>query len=152
MGRSGIWVGECYIIDQQHEIREQLEKAVGGRRWKDMMIVYLHDFEEEQRDFARRVNSLIADTHEACLDRMYFVQELQSVVSEVVPAMSAVFLEKVMEKQERMESQLVGLQEEANKMVHESNAFLFKLMDADPSHRRIFGLDGGQSGQPSDRS
>ncbi|GJR10570.1 hypothetical protein Tco_0793222 [Tanacetum coccineum] len=23
MGRSGIWVGECYIIDQQHEIRER---------------------------------------------------------------------------------------------------------------------------------
>ncbi|GJR72817.1 hypothetical protein Tco_0085182 [Tanacetum coccineum] len=22
MGRSGIWVGECYFIDQQHEIRE----------------------------------------------------------------------------------------------------------------------------------
>ncbi|GKG48694.1 reverse transcriptase domain-containing protein, partial [Tanacetum coccineum] len=21
MGRSGIWVGECYFIDQQHEIR-----------------------------------------------------------------------------------------------------------------------------------
>ncbi|GKF36577.1 putative reverse transcriptase domain, ribonuclease H-like domain, aspartic peptidase domain protein, partial [Tanacetum coccineum] len=23
MGRSGIWVGECYFIDQQHEIRER---------------------------------------------------------------------------------------------------------------------------------
>ncbi|GKG35825.1 hypothetical protein Tco_0440979, partial [Tanacetum coccineum] len=23
MGHSGIWVGECYFIDQQHEIRER---------------------------------------------------------------------------------------------------------------------------------
>ncbi|GJT97330.1 hypothetical protein Tco_1092848 [Tanacetum coccineum] len=27
MGRSGIWVGECYFIDQQHEIRDSLQKV-----------------------------------------------------------------------------------------------------------------------------
>nr|GEV32730.1 reverse transcriptase domain-containing protein [Tanacetum cinerariifolium] len=30
---------------------EKLDKAVSGRRWMDMMIVYLQDFDDEQRDF-----------------------------------------------------------------------------------------------------
>ncbi|GKC22042.1 hypothetical protein Tco_1024192 [Tanacetum coccineum] len=110
------------------------------------------EFKDEQRDFALRVNRLIGDTSKACLNRMYFVQELQSVVGEAVPAKTVVFLEKMMEKQEGVESQLYDLEKKANKMAHETNTFLFKIMDEEPSHKRIFELDDGQRGQTFDRS
>ncbi|GKC69966.1 hypothetical protein Tco_1115849, partial [Tanacetum coccineum] len=129
VGQRVIWK-KCIRRDENSEAMEwsprceKLEKAVGGHRWMDMMIVYLQEFEDEQRDFALRVNRLIGDTHEACLNRMYF---------------------------EGMKSHLCDLEKEANKMAHETNAFLFKLMDEEPSHRHVFRLDDGQRGQPSDR-
>nr|GEW02736.1 hypothetical protein [Tanacetum cinerariifolium] len=117
-----------------------------------MTIVYVREFEDEQRDFALRVNRVIGDTHEACLNRMYFVQELQSVMGMAMPAKTAVFLEKMMEKQEGMESHQFDSDKEANKMAHETNAFLFKLMDEEPSYRRVFRLNDEQRGQLSDKS
>ncbi|GKC92299.1 hypothetical protein Tco_1157741 [Tanacetum coccineum] len=35
---------------------EELEKAVGGRNWLDMMIVYCRQFADEHQDFALQVN------------------------------------------------------------------------------------------------
>nr|GEV64819.1 hypothetical protein [Tanacetum cinerariifolium] len=49
---------------------EELERAVGGRNWLDMMIVYFDEYAYEQREFNRRLNGLIGEMNEACADRM----------------------------------------------------------------------------------
>ncbi|GJS28770.1 hypothetical protein Tco_0489390 [Tanacetum coccineum] len=49
---------------------EKLEKAVGGRNWLDMMIVYFDEYAYKQREFACRMNRLIDEMNEACADRM----------------------------------------------------------------------------------
>ncbi|GKA47730.1 hypothetical protein Tco_0740613 [Tanacetum coccineum] len=78
---------------------KELERAVGGRNWLDMMIVYFDEYAYEQREFTRRLNGLIGEMNEACADKMAFVQELQSVAVESVPAKTAVFLEQMMNKE-----------------------------------------------------
>ncbi|GJR63058.1 hypothetical protein Tco_1505220 [Tanacetum coccineum] len=50
-------------------------------------------------EFTRRLNGLIGEMNEACVDRMAFVQELQSVAGESMPAKTAVFLEEMMNKE-----------------------------------------------------
>ncbi|GJU19740.1 hypothetical protein Tco_1153082 [Tanacetum coccineum] len=65
---------------------KELERAVGGRNWLDMMIVYFDEYAYEQREFTRRLNGLIGEMNEACADRMAFVQELWSVAGESVHA------------------------------------------------------------------
>nr|GEY60042.1 hypothetical protein [Tanacetum cinerariifolium] len=88
---------------------EELERAVAGRNWLDMMIVYFDEYAYEQREFTRRLNGLIGEMNEACADRMDFVQELQSVVGESVAAKTAVFLEHMMNKEGSRECQLADL-------------------------------------------
>ncbi|GJS39083.1 hypothetical protein Tco_0564126 [Tanacetum coccineum] len=75
---------------------EELERAVGGHNWLDMMIVYFDEYAYEQREFTRRLNGLIGEMNEACADRIAFVRELRSVAGESVPAKAAVFLEEMM--------------------------------------------------------
>ncbi|GJU19939.1 hypothetical protein Tco_1153281 [Tanacetum coccineum] len=89
---------------------EKLEKAVDGRNWLDMMIVYCKEFADELQDFADRA----------------------------VSATTAVFLEKMMNKEGNREWQLRDLEKEAREMNFEIDSFLLKLMDEEPSHRRIF--------------
>nr|GEV19895.1 hypothetical protein [Tanacetum cinerariifolium] len=88
---------------------EELERAVGGRNWLDMMIVYFDEYAYEQREFTRRLNGLIGEMNDACVDRMTFVQELRSVVGESVPAKTAVFLEQMINKEGSRECQLADL-------------------------------------------
>ncbi|GJU45672.1 hypothetical protein Tco_1202938 [Tanacetum coccineum] len=88
---------------------EELERAVGGRNWLDMMTVYFDEYAYEQREFTRRLNGLIGEMNEACADRMAFVQELRSVAGESVPAKTAVFLEEMMNKEGSREWQLADL-------------------------------------------
>ncbi|GJV04345.1 copia protein [Tanacetum coccineum] len=78
---------------------EKLKKAVGGRNWLDMMIVYCREFADEHQDFSLQVKRLIGDLREACEDRIAFVRELWSVAGETVPAKIAVFLEEMMNKE-----------------------------------------------------
>ncbi|GJW71093.1 hypothetical protein Tco_0128010 [Tanacetum coccineum] len=125
---------------------EELEKAVGAHNWVDMMIVYFQIVADEHQDFALRVNRLIGEMNEACSDREAFVRELQNVTGETVPAMTVGFLKKMMYKEGNMEWQLRGLEKEAREMAFEIQSFLFKLMDAEPSHRRVFCGDDGQRG------
>ncbi|GKD43716.1 hypothetical protein Tco_1268361 [Tanacetum coccineum] len=101
---------------------------------------------DEHRDFALRVNRLIREMNEAGSDRGAFVWELQSVTGETVPAMSVVFLEKMMDKEGNKEWQLRDLEKEAREMAFEIESFLFKLMDAELSHKRVFYGDDGQRG------
>ncbi|GKA28175.1 hypothetical protein Tco_0714343 [Tanacetum coccineum] len=91
--------------------------GVGERNWLDMMIVYCREFTDEHRDFALRVNS---------------------VAYETVPAKTAAFLEEMINKEGSMEWQLCDLEKEAREMAFEIESFLLKLMDEEPSHRRIF--------------
>ncbi|GJV59853.1 retrovirus-related pol polyprotein from transposon TNT 1-94 [Tanacetum coccineum] len=78
---------------------EELEKAIGGRNWLDMMIVYYRKFADEHSNSALRVNRLVGEMNEACLDRIYFVRELRSVLGDTVPAKTVVFLEEMMDKE-----------------------------------------------------
>nr|GFA30356.1 hypothetical protein [Tanacetum cinerariifolium] len=78
---------------------EKLEKAVGGRYWLDMMIVYCQKLVDEHWNFSDRVCRLIRVMNEACSDRMAFVYELQSVPGEIVPVKTAVFLEDMINKE-----------------------------------------------------
>nr|GEU29093.1 hypothetical protein [Tanacetum cinerariifolium] len=78
---------------------EDLKIVVGGRNWLDMIIVYFDEYAYEQREFTRRLNGLIGEMNEACADRMAFIQELQSVVGEFVPAKTAVFFKQMMNKE-----------------------------------------------------
>ncbi|GJR70891.1 hypothetical protein Tco_0016956 [Tanacetum coccineum] len=94
---------------------EESEKDVGGRIWLDMMIVYCR--------------------------RIAFVQELRSMAGETVPAKTALFLEKMMDKEGNREWQLCDLENEAREMAFEIEAFLLKLMDEEPSHRRAAAED-----------
>ncbi|GJS88034.1 hypothetical protein Tco_0770670 [Tanacetum coccineum] len=110
------------------------------------MIVYFQKVADEHRDFALRVNRLIGEMNEACSDREAFVWELQNVTGETVQAMTVGFLEKMMDKEGNMEWKLRSLEKEAREMAFEIESFLFKLMDAEPSHRRVFGGDYGQRG------
>ncbi|GKE74832.1 hypothetical protein Tco_1536873, partial [Tanacetum coccineum] len=109
-----------------------------------MMIVYFHKVADEHRDFALRVNRLIGEMNEACSDRGAFVRELRSVTGETIPAMTVVFLEKMMDKEGNREWQLRELEKEAREMAFEIESFIFKLMDAEPSHRRVFDGDDRQ--------
>ncbi|GKB87854.1 hypothetical protein Tco_0960126 [Tanacetum coccineum] len=86
--------------------------------------------------------------NEACLDRGAFVRELWSVTGETVLAMTAVFLEKIMDKEGNREWQLRDLEKEAREMAFEIESFLFKLMGVEHSYKRVFGGDDGQSGVP----
>nr|GEY68096.1 hypothetical protein [Tanacetum cinerariifolium] len=92
---------------------EELERAVGGRNWLDMMIVYFDEYAYEQQEFTRRLNGLIGEMNEACADRITFVQELWSVPGEPVPVKIAVFLEEMMNKEGSRECQLADLVNEA---------------------------------------
>ncbi|GJZ17371.1 hypothetical protein Tco_0553494 [Tanacetum coccineum] len=83
---------------------EELERVVGGRNWLDMMIVYFDEY------------------------AMAFVQELQSVAGESVPAKTAVFLKQMMNKEGSRECQLADLVTEAREMVREIELFVGKLM------------------------
>ncbi|GJY51123.1 hypothetical protein Tco_0441970 [Tanacetum coccineum] len=78
---------------------EELERVVCGRNWLDMMTVYFDKYAYEHREVARRVNGLIGEMNEACVDRIAFVRELQSVAGESVPATTTVFLEEMMNKE-----------------------------------------------------
>ncbi|GJU62463.1 hypothetical protein Tco_1244298 [Tanacetum coccineum] len=99
---------------------EELERAVGESNW------------------------LNGDMIVACEDSVAFVGELQSVVGETVSAKTAVFLEEMMNKEGSMEWQLRGLEKEVREMVFEIDSFLLKLMDEEPSHKRVFRGDDGQ--------
>ncbi|GJX95630.1 hypothetical protein Tco_0351428, partial [Tanacetum coccineum] len=99
---------------------------------------------DEHRDFALRVNRLIGEINEACSDRGAFVRELRSVTGETVPAMTVVFLEKMMDKEGNREWQLRELEKEAREIAFGIESFIFKLMDAEPSHRRVFDGDDRQ--------
>ncbi|GJS33667.1 hypothetical protein Tco_0532049 [Tanacetum coccineum] len=125
---------------------EELEKAVGGRNWLDMMIVYCQQFADEHRDFALQVNKLVGVMNEACSSRMAFIRELRSVADKAVPAKTAMFLEEMMNKEGNREWQLRNLAKEAKELAFEIRAFLLKLMDEEPSYRRVFGGDDGQKG------
>ncbi|GJW51547.1 hypothetical protein Tco_0092898 [Tanacetum coccineum] len=46
----------------------------------------------------------------------------------------------------RRECQLCDLEKEAREIAFEIEAFLLKLMDEEPSHKRVFGGDDGQIG------
>ncbi|GJS86170.1 hypothetical protein Tco_0752711 [Tanacetum coccineum] len=87
---------------------EKLEKAVGGRYWLDMMIVYCRKLADEHRDFTDRVS------REDCY-----------------------VLEEMINKEGNREWQLRGLEKEAREMAFEIESFLLKLMDEEPSHRHI---------------
>ncbi|GJZ68570.1 putative reverse transcriptase domain-containing protein [Tanacetum coccineum] len=103
-------------------------RAIGGRNWLDMMIVYFDEYAYEQWEFAHRLNGLIGEMNEACRDRMAFVQELQSVAGESVPAKTAVFLEEMMNKEGSREWQLADLVREGRERVREIEFFVGKLM------------------------
>ncbi|GKC94777.1 hypothetical protein Tco_1160219 [Tanacetum coccineum] len=107
---------------------KELERAVGGHNWLDMMIVYFDDYAYEQREFTRRLNVLIGEMNEACIDRMAFVQELRSVAGESVPAKTVVSLEEMMNKEGSIECQLADLVNEGRELVHEIEFFVGKLM------------------------
>ncbi|GJR64932.1 hypothetical protein Tco_0010997 [Tanacetum coccineum] len=107
---------------------KELERAVGGRNWFDMMIVYFNEYAYEQREFTRRLNGLIGEMNEACADRIAFVQELRSVAGESVPAKTTVFLEQMMNKEGSRECQLADLVTEGREMVREIEFFVRKLM------------------------
>nr|GEU48823.1 hypothetical protein [Tanacetum cinerariifolium] len=68
-----------------------------------MMIVYCQKYADEHRDFALRVNTLVGQMNEACLDRISFVHELQSVAGATVPVKTVLLLEKMMDKKGNME-------------------------------------------------
>nr|GEW99752.1 hypothetical protein [Tanacetum cinerariifolium] len=114
---------------------EKLEKAVGGRYWLDMMIVYCQKLAGDHQDFANRVSRLIGVMNEACSDRMAFVRGLHCVPGEIVSAKTIVFLEEMMNKEGNKEWQLRGLEKEAIEMVFEIESFFLKLMDEEPSHK-----------------
>ncbi|GJT44913.1 hypothetical protein Tco_0953628 [Tanacetum coccineum] len=107
---------------------EMLKRAVGGRSWLDMMIVYFDEYAYEQREFTRRLNGLIGEMNEACANRIAFVQDLQSVAGESVPAKTTVFLEEMMKKEGSREWQLADLVQEGKERVHEIEFFMGKLM------------------------
>ncbi|GJZ80251.1 hypothetical protein Tco_0645245 [Tanacetum coccineum] len=111
-----------------------------------MLIVYCREFTDEHRDFALQVNRLIGDMIIACKDSVAFVGELQSVAGENVSAKTAVFLEEMVNKKGSMEWQLHGLEKEAREMAFEIDSFLLKLVDEEPSHKRVFRGDDGQRG------
>nr|GEU97983.1 hypothetical protein [Tanacetum cinerariifolium] len=79
-----------------------------------------------QREFTRRLNGLIGEMNEACADRMAFVQELQSVVGESVPAKTVVFLEQMVNKEGSRECQLADLVTEANYKVYGDKGVIVK--------------------------
>ncbi|GJW23169.1 hypothetical protein Tco_0033791 [Tanacetum coccineum] len=107
---------------------EELERAVGGHNWLDMMIVYFDEYAYEQREFTRRLNGLIGEMNEACADRIAFVRELRSVAGESVPAKATVFLEEMMNKEGSREWQLADLVREGRERVREIEFFVGKLM------------------------
>ncbi|GJR36748.1 hypothetical protein Tco_1212432 [Tanacetum coccineum] len=74
---------------------------------------------------------------EACEDMVDFVRELRSVAGETVLAKTALFLEEMMNKEGSREWQLRDLEKEAREMDFEIGIFLLKLMDEEPSHRRV---------------
>nr|GEU77108.1 hypothetical protein [Tanacetum cinerariifolium] len=107
---------------------EELEIAVGGRNWLDTVIVYFDEYAYEQREFTHRLNGLIGEMNEACVDRTAFVQELRSVVGEYVPAKTAVFLEQMINKEGSREYQLADLVNEGREMLGQIEFFVGKLM------------------------
>ncbi|GJU21624.1 hypothetical protein Tco_1154966 [Tanacetum coccineum] len=107
---------------------KELEKAVSGRNWLDMMVVYFDEYAYEQREFACRVNRLIGEMNEACADRMAFVRELRSVAGETIPAKTAAFFKEMLNKEGTIEWQLADVQREAKERVHKIEFFVGKLM------------------------
>nr|GEU98842.1 hypothetical protein [Tanacetum cinerariifolium] len=107
---------------------DELQRVVGGRNWLDMMIVYFDEYAYEQRELTHRLNGLIGEINEACVDRMDFVQELRSVADESVPAKTVVFLEEMMNKEGSKEWQLADLVRKCREMVRKIEFFLGKLM------------------------
>nr|GEU69046.1 retrovirus-related Pol polyprotein from transposon TNT 1-94 [Tanacetum cinerariifolium] len=72
------------------------------------------------------------------------LKELRSVAGETVSAKTVLFLEKMIDKEGNREWLLCDLGKEAREMAFEIESFLLKLMDEEPSHRRVFGGDDGQ--------
>nr|GEW02735.1 hypothetical protein [Tanacetum cinerariifolium] len=107
------------VYEKRRNLADELRSIRG--------IVVVVKATEFVTDTLRKDNAWVAQLRE----------ELQSVMGMAVPAKTAVFLEKMMEKQEGMESHQSDSDKEANKMAHETNAFLFKLMDEEPFYRPL---------------
>nr|GEY30361.1 hypothetical protein [Tanacetum cinerariifolium] len=61
----------------------ELERAVGGRNWLDMMIVYFDEYAFEEREFTRRLNGLIGEMNEAECQLADLVNEGREMVREI---------------------------------------------------------------------
>ncbi|GKE33047.1 hypothetical protein Tco_1452369 [Tanacetum coccineum] len=63
-----------------------------------MVVLYCQKFASEHWEFAIRMNRLVGEMHEACQDRIGFVQELESVAGVTVTTKTVVFLKEMMDK------------------------------------------------------
>ncbi|GKA42127.1 hypothetical protein Tco_0734787 [Tanacetum coccineum] len=108
---------------------EELGRAIGGRNWLHMMIMYLRKYADKHRDFALHVSSLVEDINEGGPDRRAFLRELRYVSCETVPVKTTLFLEQMMDKEGNRECKLRDLIKEAREMAVEIKSFLLKLME-----------------------
>nr|GEZ68793.1 hypothetical protein [Tanacetum cinerariifolium] len=79
------WLSKCV----------ELQEDASSSDWSDMFIFYCHRSAAEDREFARRINTLRGELIVACQERVYFVQELEIVKRIIAPVKMVEFLNEI---------------------------------------------------------
>nr|GEV11662.1 hypothetical protein [Tanacetum cinerariifolium] len=123
------------IVDERENFSDDLDMLVGSANsadWEPMFILRCRREISQDVALVREINELYACVIAIVDERENFSDDLDMLVGRSMPDKMAEFM-----NHGNWEWKLCDLTKEAREMAFEIESFLLKLMDKDPSHRRI---------------
>ncbi|GKB27266.1 hypothetical protein Tco_0866667, partial [Tanacetum coccineum] len=102
----------------------KLQEDTGSSDWSDMFIFYCRRYAAEDHEFARRINTLRGELTVACQERVYFVQELETVKRIIAPVKMVELLNEIQLKDDQRLMQLQNLERETELRTFEKELFV----------------------------
>lgn len=76
----------------------ELQQSSNSVEWDEMMIFYCRKKAIEYFKLSREINGVCMKLNGACIERGFFIQELETVAGKVVPQKTALFLRELQAK------------------------------------------------------
>ncbi|GJZ36392.1 hypothetical protein Tco_0582583 [Tanacetum coccineum] len=107
---------------------EELRESTDSSDWVDLLVLYFRRSVAEDRKFGRKINRLRGEMILACEERVYFIQELETVSAVIALKKMAEFLNEIQVKDDEKLQQLHNLERETEVRGVVKELFIRKLL------------------------